>query len=57
MFIDPFFQIDFRVLKSNLEAQKTELTDLCRKLESTQDELEAMKGLCANHVCSAIVSF
>nr|CDS15187.1 expressed conserved protein [Echinococcus granulosus] len=41
--------IDFRVLKSNLEAQKKELADLCRKLESTQDELEAMKALCENH--------
>ncbi|KAL5966254.1 hypothetical protein TSMEX_005991 [Taenia solium] len=41
--------IDFRVLKSSLEAQKAELADLCRKLESTQDELEAMKGLYANH--------
>ncbi|VDM35510.1 unnamed protein product [Hydatigera taeniaeformis] len=44
--------IDFRVLKSSLEAQKTELSDLCRKLESTQDELEAIRGLCPNHVCS-----
>ncbi|VDK39906.1 unnamed protein product [Taenia asiatica] len=45
--------IDFRVLKSSLEAQKTELADLCRKLESTQDELEAMKGLYANHLPDA----